>query len=65
MTANALDAYIVKTEEAAALLARIAGYIEDHGEIAPDAVTWPHVGNMGHVCELLREVVNFIGGEEK
>ena len=59
---TALDAYIEVVDEATKLSDRIAMFLADYGEVAPDDV-WGHAGSMNHVYDLLKQVVDFIGGD--
>ena len=62
----ALGEYIRLTREASELIAYMSAFIDDHGEIAPDAVDWPDVGSMSKTVDMLRDVKNFItGGDEE
>ena len=60
---TALDAYIEVVDEATKLSDRIAMFLADYGEVAPDDVDWGHAGSMNHVYDLLKQVVDFIGGD--
>ena len=60
---TALDAYIEVVDEATKLSDRIAMFLADHGEVAPGDVNWSHAGSMNHVYDLLKQVVDFIGGD--
>ena len=64
MEYSALDTYIAHVHEAAELLTFLAAFIDDHGEVAPDDVNWSHVGSMSETVSQLRQVKNFITGEE-
>ena len=60
---TALDAYIEVVDEATKLSDRIAMFLADYGEVAPGDVNWSHAGSMNHVYDLLKQVVDFIGGD--
>jgi hypothetical protein len=61
---DAVARYEAHVKTAAGLLERLSQHVDDRGGIAPDDVTWAHVGDMGHICELLREVTRFAFNEE-
>ena len=57
---EALNTYIDRVAKAKELADSIALYIDDHGEVAPDDVTWNHVGSMGQLIQDLEEIEKFI-----
>lgn len=60
----ALFAYIDKLEEGRTALARLQAYFDDNGEIAPEHVTWGHVGSLAYLVGLLtqaRDMVDHTG----
>ena len=61
---TALEAYIEVVDEATKLSDRIAMFLADHGEVAPDDVNWSHAGSMNHVYDLLKQVVDFIAAAD-
>jgi hypothetical protein len=62
MKRTALDAQIENTQTAADLLAEIARFVEDHGEVAPDNVTWADVGTMAHLAAALQDARDSLPG---
>jgi hypothetical protein len=42
------------------MLKRLTEFSDDHFGVAPDEVTWGHVGNLGYLRERLREASDFI-----
>jgi len=59
-------AYVEAHERARELLARIGELLSDMPAPGDDehAIDWSHVGSMGHVNELLSQVVAFLDGSE-
>ena len=58
-TRTALDAFVEKQAEAhqllQALTAKLAQY---HDRVAPEDITWGHVGDITHICQKLHELVD-------
>ncbi len=67
MNDEALSAYTERVKDAQEAVNRINEYLAQCRSlrINPGRVNWPAVGDLSHVCELLREVVNFIEEEER
>ena len=61
---TALNAQILRTEQAQEALKRIQQFVDDHGEVSPDDVNWSHVGTMAEVAAKLDELVKFLDGDE-
>ena len=58
--AQALAAYVARKAEIDAMLQRLVSFSDDHFGVAPDDVTWGHVGDLGFVAERLRQACDFI-----
>ena len=58
--AQALAAFVARKAEIDAMLARLAAFSDDHFGVAPDDVSWGHVGDLGFVAERLRQACDFI-----
>ena len=56
MNRTALDTYINRLGMAEQKIERIKLYIDDHGEVAPDDVTWADVGEMERLLSALDEI---------
>lgn len=57
---NALSAFVAAKAEIDEMLKRLTEFSDDHFGVAPDEVTWGHVGNLGYLRERLREASDFI-----
>ena len=55
---KALAAFVAKKAEIDAMLARLQSLSDDHFEVAPDEVTWGHVGDLGRYAELLQQITD-------
>ena len=55
---KALMAFVAKKQEIDAMLARIAALSDEHFQVAPDDVTWGHVGSLEDYAALLKRVTN-------
>jgi hypothetical protein len=53
---DALAAFVQKKAEIDAMLTRLQALSDEHFGMAPDEVTWGHVGTLEHYAELLRRV---------
>jgi len=64
MTAQAvvIGKYEKQIARAQASLDRLAQYLDDHGEIGPDDVTYAHVGSMEHLAYQLSELQDMVDG---
>ncbi|MDR0531078.1 MAG: hypothetical protein LBG83_03310 [Oscillospiraceae bacterium] len=58
---RALHTFIGETNTAHDRLTALLAHIDDHSGIAPEDVTWGHVGSSTHVNELLGEIMEFLG----
>lgn len=47
------------------MLNRIQSLSDNHFDTAPDDVNWADVGSLGYVASQLKEITNFLFGEEK
>lgn len=57
---QALAAFVARKTEIDAMLQRLVSFSDDHFGVAPDDVTWGHVGDLGFVAERLRQACDFI-----
>ncbi len=57
---NALSAFVAAKAEIDEMLKRLTEFSDDHFGVAPDEVTWGHVGNLGYLRERLRQASDFI-----
>ena len=57
---QALVALVARKSEIDAMLQRLLAFSDDHFGVAPDDVTWGHVGNLGHLLGRLRQASDFI-----
>jgi hypothetical protein len=55
---DALVAFVTRKAEIDAMLTRLQSLSDDHFGVAPDEVTWGHVGSLGHYAELLKRVTD-------
>jgi hypothetical protein len=53
---DALAAFVQRKAEIDAMLSRLQSLSDDHFGVAPDEVTWGHVGSLGHYAELLKRI---------
>jgi hypothetical protein len=62
---DALAAFVQRKAEIDAMLSRIQTLSHEHFGLAPDEVTWGHVGTLEHHAELLRRITDraFSAGE--
>jgi hypothetical protein len=60
---EALSAFVQKKAEIDTMLTRIQTLSDDHFGVAPDDVTWGHVGSLGHHTELLKRITDMAFGE--
>ena len=51
---DALAAFVQRKAEIDAMLSRLQSLSDEHFGVAPDEVTWGHVGSLGHYAELLQ-----------
>jgi hypothetical protein len=62
-TEDALAAFVQKKAEIDAMLSRLQALSDDHFGVAPDEVTWSHVGTLEHHAELLQRITDMAFGE--
>jgi hypothetical protein len=60
---DALAAFVARKAEIDAMLTRLQTLSDDHFGVAPDEVTWGHVGTLGHYAELLRRITDMAFNE--
>jgi hypothetical protein len=60
---DALAAFVQRKAEIDAMLTRLQALSDDHFGVAPDEVTWGHVGSLGHHAELLKRITAMAFGE--
>jgi hypothetical protein len=60
---QALAAFVVRKAEIDAMLSRLQSLSDDHFGVAPDEVTWGHVGSLEHHAELLERITDMAFGE--
>ena len=60
---DALAAFVQKKAEIDTMLTRLQALSDDHFGVAPDEVTWGHVGSLGHHAELLRRITDMAFNE--
>jgi hypothetical protein len=57
---TAASEFVLRLAEMEELIARMSDYIENHGDLAPEEVTWAHVGTASAAIDMMRNVVEFI-----
>ena len=60
---DALAAFVQKKAEIDAMLSRLQALSDEHFGVAPDEVTWGHVGTPGHYAELLKRITDMAFNE--
>ena len=60
---DALAAFVARKAEIDAMLTRIQALSDEHFGVAPDDVTWGHVGSLGHYAELLKRITDMAFNE--
>jgi len=55
---TAIDTFIARKAEIDTMLARLQALSGDHFNVAPEEVTWGHVGDLGHYAELLKQITD-------
>ena len=53
-----IEEYMAEVEKQIALVNRLAQWLDDMGEVAPDDVNWEHVGSMRALTSALRQIIN-------
>ena len=64
---EARDAFIDRIASARELLTLLTHHVDDHLGLTPEEIHWGHVGDAGHLVELIKEAArgcNLIGEEE-
>lgn len=56
-------AYVARTAQIHAKLARLQQLVDSHFGYDPDAVHWGHVGGLGRVEQALDELLAIFGGK--
>jgi hypothetical protein len=60
---DALAAFVQRKAEIDAMLTRLQALSDDHFGVAPDEVTWGHVGSLEHHAELLKRITDMAFNE--
>ncbi len=55
---TAIDTFIARKAEIDTMLARLQALSDEHFNVAPEKVTWGHVGDLGHYAELLKQITD-------
>jgi hypothetical protein len=55
---DALAAFVQRKAEIDAMLTRLQALSDEHFGVAPDEVTWGHVGSLEHHAELLKRITD-------
>ena len=55
---TALDTFIAKKAEIDAMLTRLQALSDDHFNVAPDDVSWGHVGTLSDYATLLKRITD-------
>ncbi len=60
---KALAAFLAKKAKIDAMLARLQALSDDHFEVHPDDVNWPHVDHVAHYANLLQQITDMAFNE--
>ena len=60
---DALAAFVSRKAEIDTMLTRLQALSDDHFGVAPEEVTWGHVGTLEHHAELLKRITNMAFSE--
>jgi hypothetical protein len=60
---DALASFVAKKAEIDTMLSRLQALSDEHFGVAPDEITWGHVGSLGHYAEKLRRITDMAFGE--
>ena len=60
---RAQAAFVAKKAEIDAMLERLQALSDDHFGVAPEEVSWGHVGNLEHHAELLKRITDMAFNE--
>lgn len=55
---TALDAFTTRKADIDTMLTRLQALSDDHFNADPGAIHWGHVGDLGRIAELLREITD-------
>ena len=55
---DALAAFVARKAEIDAMLTRLQTLSDEHFGVAPDEVTWGHVGSLEHYASLLKRITD-------
>jgi hypothetical protein len=55
---DALAAFVQRKAEIDAMLSRLQSFSDEHFGVAPDEVTWGHVGSLEHHAGLLKRITD-------
>ena len=55
---TAIGTFIARKAEIDTLLARLQVLSDEHFNVAPEQVTWGHVGDLSHYAELLKQITD-------
>ena len=53
-----MAAFVAKKQDIDSMLARIAALSDEHFQVAPDDVTWCHVGTLEDYAALLKRITD-------
>ena len=62
---DALAAFVQRKAEIDAMLSRLQGLSDEHFGVAPDEVTWGHVGSLEHHADLLKRIIDMAFAERE
>jgi hypothetical protein len=60
---DVLAAFVQKKAEIDTMLSRLQSLSDEHFGVAPDEVTWGHVGTLEHYAELLKRITDMAFSE--
>jgi hypothetical protein len=60
---QALAAFVQRKAEIDAMLTRLQSFSDRHFDVAPDEVTWGHVGSLEHHAEQLKRITDMAFNE--
>ena len=55
---TSIDTFIARKAEIDAMLARLQAFSDNHFDVAPEDVSWGHVGDLGRYAELLKQITD-------
>jgi hypothetical protein len=59
----AIDTFIARKVDIDTMLARLQTLSDNHFNVAPEQVSWGHVGDLGRYAELLKQITDAAFGE--